>query len=401
MQRTLHPVGQGGFYTEQFFEITHPFKNSKLTNVVYDCGSSPSLYVENEIIRTFPRRSTIDVLFLSHFDNDHINGIQHLINRGIEINYLVLPLLNKKQKIIAYLETGIKEFDPNSLNAYFKTDKIKNVIYVKPYEAESFGNNSDNPNLTEKRYPAADISKVPREIKSGTGLNIGQLVNWVYIPFNVVDDSFYDDFKNYLTSHDAGSLQKLENFSGEGIDDNAWNKIKDIYKTFHNKILKNKNSSSLVVYSGPDIILSGKKDNLIHLVEMNANNYFVHLRRKTVNFTRQKELVAALYTGDINLSETVSVNNEKVMDEIISTLKYVIKNVGLVQVPHHGSRLNFDLNIISEIPDAFAYFYSYGTYNNYKHPFAGIRLELMTDNKYVFEITEKADSELVQIIKIS
>ena len=33
MIRTIHPIGQGAFYSEQFKE-----KDKKIANIVYDCG---------------------------------------------------------------------------------------------------------------------------------------------------------------------------------------------------------------------------------------------------------------------------------------------------------------------------------------------------------------------------
>ena len=36
LKRTFHPVGQGAFFTEQFFDNN---KDMLLYNVVYDCGS--------------------------------------------------------------------------------------------------------------------------------------------------------------------------------------------------------------------------------------------------------------------------------------------------------------------------------------------------------------------------
>ena len=78
-KRILHPVGQGAFFTEQFLDES----GKVVYNVVYDCGSftsQPNL-LEYEIRNTFERNAHIDLLFISHFDEDHVNGLMTLQNQ--------------------------------------------------------------------------------------------------------------------------------------------------------------------------------------------------------------------------------------------------------------------------------------------------------------------------------
>ena len=71
MIRTFHPIGQGAFYTEEFNNFT----------AVYDCGSETDLpLLHHEIRETFSAHQHINALFISHFDNDHINGLEYLLN---------------------------------------------------------------------------------------------------------------------------------------------------------------------------------------------------------------------------------------------------------------------------------------------------------------------------------
>lgn len=76
--RTIHPVSQGGFYTERFKEIASLKKKS--CNVVCDCGSDTgkagngiSRYVQREIDSVFSKNEKIDIVFISHLE---IAGIQ-------------------------------------------------------------------------------------------------------------------------------------------------------------------------------------------------------------------------------------------------------------------------------------------------------------------------------------
>ena len=69
--RKFHPVGFGAFYTE-----CHEFGGREI-NVVYDCGTlKGETFIEGCIRKQFPKDKTvIDILFISHFHKDHINGV--------------------------------------------------------------------------------------------------------------------------------------------------------------------------------------------------------------------------------------------------------------------------------------------------------------------------------------
>lgn len=72
--RTFHPIGQGAFYTER-----HNINGTEFT-VVFDYGSTTlkGKKLETKIKSTFPENHIIDILFISHFHSDQINGIKTL-----------------------------------------------------------------------------------------------------------------------------------------------------------------------------------------------------------------------------------------------------------------------------------------------------------------------------------
>ena len=72
-ERVFAPVGQGAFYFER-----HNLFSGQTFTMVYDCGA---LYVSSSkkrVISSFLKDEIIDVLFISHFDYDHISLIPHL-----------------------------------------------------------------------------------------------------------------------------------------------------------------------------------------------------------------------------------------------------------------------------------------------------------------------------------
>lgn len=69
MQRIIHPIGQGAFYSERFGNF----------NIVYDCGEWKKTRKACKLVeKSFDSDKEIDVLFISHFDYDHVSLIPTL-----------------------------------------------------------------------------------------------------------------------------------------------------------------------------------------------------------------------------------------------------------------------------------------------------------------------------------
>ncbi len=101
--RTFHPVGQGTFYTEQHYE------GMDVLTVVYDCVSLTPKREQflRKVTTELPPDSVIDLLFLSHFHADHINGLDELKDR-FTIRTVVLPKLTEEARILAKLENYLE-----------------------------------------------------------------------------------------------------------------------------------------------------------------------------------------------------------------------------------------------------------------------------------------------------
>lgn len=93
--RILSPVGSGGFDIEHIDGTT----------VVFDCGSIPNSNVRNCIIHykdflDYTGKSLkIDYLLLSHFDQDHINGLD-ILSQYFTIKRIIVPYIPKRYRVI-------------------------------------------------------------------------------------------------------------------------------------------------------------------------------------------------------------------------------------------------------------------------------------------------------------
>ena len=92
--RVFFPVGMGGFSFERMDETT----------VVYDCGST-SKKVINDNIKSLKsgffglKDRVIDHLFISHFDDDHCNGVEELL-KTFEVKEIHLPYVEYKYRAV-------------------------------------------------------------------------------------------------------------------------------------------------------------------------------------------------------------------------------------------------------------------------------------------------------------
>ncbi|QNN66445.1 hypothetical protein H9L13_06825 [Sphingomonas lutea] len=82
-------------------------------NWVYDCGSTSGAAERDVAIGTYKRQldaQTIDLVTLSHFDSDHINGIVELI-KGLRVRTLLLPYIPLWQRLLIAIGQGVTEAD--------------------------------------------------------------------------------------------------------------------------------------------------------------------------------------------------------------------------------------------------------------------------------------------------
>ncbi len=147
IQRIFHPIGQGAFYSERHDKY----------NIVYDCGNWKDTKLADKVVKqAFSEDDEIEVLFISHFDFDHVSKISTLKNHVKKINNVVLPLLHQEEKNILSNIYRVLGFDLltliNNPQNYFG-DKTR-LIFVTPSEGDSnvINENIDPQNINEREF---------------------------------------------------------------------------------------------------------------------------------------------------------------------------------------------------------------------------------------------------------
>lgn len=190
IKRIFHPIGQGAFYTERHENL----------NIVYDCGSKNKACISNPVVQSaFYKNENIDILFISHFDSDHVNKIAEL-KKHAKVKKVILPLLHDEHKnflINTYrmLNINLLTLIQNPKKFFGNDTKIIQVRYVE-----------DNISIKDNNLSLEVNNLIEgQEIDSGTILshnNQTHKFNWIFIPYNYKYQSRYQNLEQKLSQMD-------------------------------------------------------------------------------------------------------------------------------------------------------------------------------------------------------
>ena len=382
--RTIHPVGQGGFYTEIFRDGINDHC------IVYDCGSENKQKLKSAIRSALPDNTPIDILFISHFDSDHVNGIKELIKHHT-IKCVVMPQLKQFEWFYILedcIKRGIKATDEHINNLRTAIQDIP-IVEVEPSNTESESDQNE-----DTHFINLDENNGLRIIKSGTKLSNDWLgkISWIFMPINNWDalkiSQLKKELENLLKPISGKTTIDWSNLSDEIIPmiDQHRQKINNIYKN----IFGSANNGSMLLYSGLNDVNHQIHSHLFfncyrceHCLRW-CGCHYIHLDKE-----------ACLYTGDANLLDGFQIHN---LQKIVVNL---IDRIGLMQIPHHGSIKNFSWQAYSKLSiEESVLFVSYGTRNRYGHPSTYLIGSLRGEELPIAEVTECNDTTLYQIIDI-
>ena len=384
MTRKFLPAGQGACYLEQFED------GGAVINVMYDCGSATSLYSLQSAIENHIRTgSDIHAVFISHFDEDHINGLPFLTD-NYNVKNLFVPLLTENEINIIKLNCLSGHAAPardsflwRFINQYpyFEDVRVPAVYYVRPRQGSG---DEERPELTNGWDISAHI------VESGS--NVSEIItarvkpgalssDWLYVPFNFRQYERYDmliaelrkehSFSEHVKSEDI--LKLIEK------DDANIQKIRNAYKRIPGSL----NVNSMVLYSG-----SADKE-LVQKIESSSMINKSDIFCKWCN-ERAKTRNGCLYTGDYDASGT-----RKWKDMKNAYARYW-DSIGCIQIPHHGSCHNYT-STLTDKPECL-YVISAGKKNRYGLPNGSVIKDMLYKGIVPFIVTEDKRSELEFIV---
>lgn len=384
----FHAIGQGCFFTGIFKD---QLKGREVLNFVFDCGSKTAgSYLTDEITKFKAKiekkedgKAVIDLLMISHFDADHINGILELLE-NVKCSNLVIPYLSIQERLAVFGTGGAKaewhrHFLQNPVQFIRHNEYVVDkIILVDGHEG--FNERVNQLNISTDLENNSRLSDQPSKYLIQDKVILDERTQYFRIPFELQTTTLDWTFKFYIKPYPSTLIDEFEaelnkKFPNTSIvdlfDDRKRLIIKDLYKT----IFKDINKTSL------NVSITKNKINYVHYDD-NPNHLFDY----------NKRLAGVLLTGDSSL---------KTAAEIKSFKKYFKKEISktlLFQIPHHGSNNNSMLDETSVLWSFPVYVLNYGSLRK-KHPHRDVDRFIIDNHYNVKRNTEKSAVQLVYTIR--
>lgn len=364
-KRILHPVGQGAFFTEHFQKEGD---ERAFLNVVYDCGSFTNVpnLMEYEIRNAFEKKDHIDMLFISHFDEDHVNKLMTLLNR---------TTIDKDTKVIIPFKYPyllmVMDVDYPSLASF--------VMQLFNFEAQVIG--VEEGDAENRPGDHIDIERLESGMilggKKAIRIKKGQKPLWYYYPFmlpeqNSLQKTFIEKVKDVVNLSDPCEIIEKRK------------ELRDIYKTIGKRkggvTTINVNSLLMLSFPAEETIYKANVWHLTNLCMMGNPT--------------------CLYTGDAYLKGQWY-DDVKVLVTDILNIYSKGTTVGMMQVPHHGSCKCFPVNM-ADSKDGFSEcaFVNCNPMHSKKVFDSSIIGEFTSNRKMLFLVTDNYHSRVEVIAEL-
>ncbi|MGN0033232.1 MAG: hypothetical protein ACI358_05595 [Candidatus Limimorpha sp.] len=221
-------------------------------------------------------------------------------------------------------------------------------------------------------------------IKNGDLFQIKNV--WDYIPINTASRQQINNLENGLLPifrREFPTLQNLDSLPDQEVAEVISIHYPDINKVYK-EIFKKSNKSSMCLYSG------GVMSDYYRMKVFNIHCWCPRCYHNPHFY----DFEACLYTGDADLKDMNLTN------AINRLLGKRTKRIGTIQIPHHGSKYNSDVQSMDGISGTHPVllFTSFGTTNKYRHPSLYLLNQLRCAGYYVHEVTEFKHTFLIEVI---
>ena len=403
--RTFHPVGQGAFYSEEFRDS----EGNCVFRVVYDCGSlkycglqknsDGSLLsrqdIKNRVSGAFSDDHGtvddhgIDILFVSHLDDDHVNLIPCLKPfQNHQIRRVILPLLSAEERYMLtgyHLSRSRRGRISDALNSIINSPeeyfgKNTKVTFVRSVGEERFYREDNQQNRVYRLEELPTIVPSLVEIVI-SGQAAGLQKDWLFVPYNHKPER-YSDLKKEL-ERALGKGFQIKNLKDPVFVIENLKDLRRCYKALPGGI----NRNSMALYSGPrdgacsstgDVVdgdIWGRYCPCDQFAEYWLDRVLRHEQSSVFHGSP-----GCLYTGDVSLDDA----------DLTRVFGRYVRNIGMVQLPHHGSLNSFgngNLPIDGRVCVA-----TYGEKNRFGHPAFAVKRTVVQKGGLWIDVTETEES---------
>lgn len=369
MIRSFLPVGQGAFYCERF----RGRKAEEDVIVIYDCGSSTDVeLVEEQIKSKFYKGQTIHAVFISHLDDDHINGLPFLL-KYCHVKKMFFPLITEENAIYMSLLNIIHNRGRESFASFFARNPYDAFNQLGIMELPKFYQIAERDQNRDSQIDATVIpsgENVANRIWNNSVYNSLPYREWKFIPYNFRQE---DRIRNLQRALKKCFGQNMNNINLQLIWEKGSVTERNRIKWCYQQIKGSFNTNSMTLYSGTE-----KKITTQYVVQgVNATCY-------NPCCCGQK-MAGCLYMGDYDAAGTYK------WEKLHQAYDTYWDKIGCIQIPHHGSKHNYNPKL-AEL-DAY-YVMSAGKKNKYNHPNSVVIKDLVYNRHFPYIVTEENYSEL-------
>lgn len=392
----FHPVGQGVFSSGM---LAPEDGSNKRFWWVFDCGTHLKKHHsrrDEEIdnlaamvgCTSAGKRPRLDLVFISHFDKDHVNGLLKLLER-FEVDRLVLPFIPLHERLLIAFPTKSAQ-PPHPWQLFITAPsryiqgtegiQVDRLTVVPPSGSDGPRNDTDGDPQPWEDDPVEIVpppSELPEEINAfdnlgGAGIRIEWLAQgaslkvgnaWEFVTYNNPSTTMLATLP--FRQHAKQLADQMIIATCEASRSKIKDDIVKWYGDHHGTEPRDKNLISLFVYGGPLL-----KPGRVRLGKFNHhffNSFFPHytpyLPYTPLSYSNFQEIShAILYTGDGFL---------KSPEQLSDMLNYFgsdrIEQPKIVQVMHHGSRSSWHHGVADTLAPTFSIFCAY-EHGLYYHP---------------------------------
>lgn len=419
------PVGQGAFIRGQVeFFVAASDSSGSIAPLrwIYDCGTESredSIDASvDDLGVSWPKGSELDVLVVSHFDKDHISGLPTLLSR-YRFKRIFMPQLPRLVRLLAVLE-GIEAVAPNRMSqllaiaddpiSYVREhggDQTQIVLVdaaegkqqpegeeeIPPVGADDLDSLREEAVIAEQTHGSTSTHRVVN-IASGQPVLLNAM--WELVPY--IDSEVKKVLLSFCAADNASvkvllaivvalaetpvivtpngkpdvkaskALKKKLKESIKNLRDAVYISIQkklqvqSFGKAPPKVTSKHKNSISLMAYMGP--LFSGQPPRACTHVEIGVGMDGTEWSKNRSH--EWQDGLGILLTGDSDLSKTAAILR---LSAHLGPRR--LHSLGILQVPHHGSKNNFIQFGATILPAAYS-FINANPYGHHGHPDPGV-----------------------------
>ena len=358
---------------------------------VYDCGSVAPSLVESRVESYFTneelelRKPELDMLVLSHFHVDHINGVPHLLSK-FKVKKLVLPFLSEDFVLAALADlaaSGVEawtEFSGLVLNPQtWMQERGQGDAQVTQVRPDGPEGQDDRQNVNQN----GDISLPPGEVNHRVMGTLGAPGD-EYWDFKFYAHENWERYLLLLSALDAKFNPASEAAFLACLSDPAWIAAHhaEVTEVFRSLGSSNQNGITLCMYSGP------RHKRIAHgylgrwTYDPMSRHYF-----RDYDWRWRAESIGWLGTGDAELREP------PLFDAFATHYQDFIGSVDTLTIPHHGSRENYCASL-GEVGQCAVLTSDHEEDPDEHHPSPQVMVNLRTKRSPVFIVTREMGTAL-------